>query len=501
MPVQLVRTDIDPFDAAFSDDFGVDTFALSDISWTDRMIGDEETAPDPSFIGTTIKDMYFHKNRMGFLASENVILSELGGYFNFYATTATDLLDTDMIDLATPTNEVHLLKNSVSFDEDLLVFSDDGQFKLTEFAAGGLTPTNAKLSLVTHYESDELVQPIVNGRKVYFAEHADGFSTIREFGIVEDLQEETAEEVTAHVPSYIKGRGFEIVGHNDLLFVLSDENLNEVFIYKYLFQRGEKKLSSWGKWVFKPEEKVIGLHVIDHVAHLVIVRPDGTYHDKMSLQDANLTGLTESSTQLPFKVLLDRLVEIKGEYAESSDTTTWKLPYPDDFGSTYRVVLGPAWEGREGSLVQGLTQPTPTTLQASGDLSANTAFVGKEYQFLYEFTEPTIKTETQGRLTSLAGGVLKMRKFSVDYFKTGFFKMRITAPGRDAFSHTFTGRILGSSLNTIGDIPFETGNFKKLILADAKKLKIELFSDSYLPCAFTGADWEGNYVVRTVPRR
>ena len=56
-------------------------------------------------------------------------------------------------------------------------------------------------------------------------------------------------------------------------------------------------------------------------------------------------------------------------------------------------------------------------------------------------------------------------------------------------------------MNLIGTIPFETGNFKKLILADAKGLKIELVSDSYLPCAFTGADWEGNYVVRTVGRR
>ena len=79
--------------------------------------------------------------------------------------------------------------------------------------------------------------------------------------------------------------------------------------------------------------------------------------------------------------------------------------------------------------------------------------------------------------------------------------MRITAPGRDPFNHTFTGRILGSSLNKVGTVPFETGNFKKLILADARGLKIELVSDSYLPCAFTGADWEGNYVVRTVSRR
>ena len=35
----------------------------------------------------------------------------------------------------------------------------------------------------------------------------------------------------------------------------------------------------------------------------------------------------------------------------------------------------------------------------------------------------------------------------------------------------------------------------------AKGLKLEIVSNSYLPLALTGADWEGNYVVRTVGRR
>ena len=501
MPLQLVRTSEDPWDASFSADYGETVFSLDTITWTERLAGDEVTAPDPTFVGETINDMFFHKNRLGFLANENIILSELGEHFNFYATTATDLLDTDMIDLAAPTNKVSILHNAVPFNEDLVLFSDFGQFKLTEFAAGGLTPTNAKLSLLTEYEHDKLVQPVVNGRKVYFSDENDGFSVLREFGIVEDLQEETAENITSHVPSYIKGKGFEIVPHDDFMFILSDENLNEVFLYKFLFQQGQKKLSSWSKWKFKDEEKVIGMTVMDHIAYFVIVRPDGTYLDKMSLQDANLTDLTETSTQLSFKVLLDRSVELTGVYNAGADTTSWTLPYPDDFGSTFRVVLGAAWEGTEGAQVQGLTQTTSTTVTATGDYSAGPAFVGKEYQFLYEFTEPTIKTEVQGRLSSLSGGILKIRKFNIDYFKTGYFEFRVTAPGRDAFTHKFTGRILGSALNTIGTIPFETGNFKKLILADAKSLKLEVVSNSYLPLALTGADWEGNYVVRTVGRR
>lgn len=500
LPLQLIKTSEDPWEASFSSDFGESVFSLSEITWTDRVAGDEETAPDPSFIGQTLNDMFFHKNRFGFLSGENIILSELGEFFNFYTTTATDLLDTDLIDLASPSNQVSILKNAIAFDENLFLFSDFGQFKLTEFAAGGLTPSNAKLSLLTEYESDPLIRPVVNGRKIYFANENDGFTILREFGIVEDLQEETAEEITSHIPSYIKGKGYEIVKHSDFLFILSDENLNEIYPYKFLFQRGEKKLSSWSKWRFKAEEKVIGMHVFDSIAYFIIVRPDGTYLDKMSLQDANLVGLTESTSQLPFKVHLDRLTELTGVYNSGADTTSWTLPYPDDFGSTFRVVFGPSFSGKEGGQVQGVSQTTPTTLTATGNHSSGTCFIGKEYQFKYEFTEPTIKTTVAGRTSSLAGGIIKIRKFNVDYFNSGYFVMRVTAPGRSAFSYTFTGRILGSPLNKIGTIPFETGEFKKMIMADAKDLKVELISDSYLPCAFTGADWEGNHVVRTSRR-
>jgi|TARA_R110002074_G_scaffold7552_5_gene32103 hypothetical protein len=498
MPIQFIRTSEDPWDDAFAADFGETVFSLSQIVWTDRLVGDETTAPDPSFIGEKLNDIFFHKNRFGLLAGENVILSELGEFFNFYNTTATDLLDTDPIDLASPSNQVSILHHSIAFNEDLYLFSNFAQFKLSEFAAGGLTPTNAKLSLLTEYKNDIGAIPILNGRKLYFSEEVDGFSAIREFGTIEDLQEETAEEITSHVPSYIKGKIFDISPHSDFLFVLSDENLNEIFVYKMLFERGVKKLSSWSKWKFKAEEKVIGINVIDHIAYLVIVRPDGTYLDKISLQDANLVNLTESSTQLSFKPHLDRLTEVTGSYSLGADLTSWTIPYPDDFGSTFRVVFGAGFSGKEGDLVQGVSQTTPTTLTASGDHSASSCFIGKDYRFLYEFTEPTIKTEVAGRVSSLSGGILKIRKFNVDYFNTGYFKFQVTAPGRDAFSHIYTGRILGSTLNKIGTIPFETGSFKKLILADSKDLKLELISDSYLPCAFTGADWEGNYVVRTV---
>ena len=43
--------------------------------WSDRDAGDSITNPDPTFIGTTLNDIFFYENRLGVLSKENVILS------------------------------------------------------------------------------------------------------------------------------------------------------------------------------------------------------------------------------------------------------------------------------------------------------------------------------------------------------------------------------------------------------------------------------------------
>ena len=51
------------------------SFTFGPITWEDRLIGDLTTNPNPSFVGTTIKNVFFYRNRLGFLANESVILS------------------------------------------------------------------------------------------------------------------------------------------------------------------------------------------------------------------------------------------------------------------------------------------------------------------------------------------------------------------------------------------------------------------------------------------
>ena len=52
-------------------------------SWGTRVAGDLDSSPDPSFIGKKMNDIFFHRNRLGFIADENVIMSRSGEFFHF----------------------------------------------------------------------------------------------------------------------------------------------------------------------------------------------------------------------------------------------------------------------------------------------------------------------------------------------------------------------------------------------------------------------------------
>ena len=58
-----------------------DSYTLSGVTytlpkWGERTVGDLVSAPNPSFIGNKINNVFFFRNRLGFLAGDNVILSK-----------------------------------------------------------------------------------------------------------------------------------------------------------------------------------------------------------------------------------------------------------------------------------------------------------------------------------------------------------------------------------------------------------------------------------------
>ena len=84
------------------------TFTFKTAEWNSRESGDDDSNPIPSFIGETINDIFYYRNRLGFLSGENVILSRSADFFNFWMASAIEVQDTDPIDLAVSVSYTHL---------------------------------------------------------------------------------------------------------------------------------------------------------------------------------------------------------------------------------------------------------------------------------------------------------------------------------------------------------------------------------------------------------
>ncbi|MDE7065977.1 MAG: hypothetical protein K2O70_11035, partial [Desulfovibrionaceae bacterium] len=65
------------------------TFTFGPLEWDERTCGDDKSAPFPSFVNRAMGGLFFYRNRLAFLSGENVVMSAVGEFFNFFLTTVT----------------------------------------------------------------------------------------------------------------------------------------------------------------------------------------------------------------------------------------------------------------------------------------------------------------------------------------------------------------------------------------------------------------------------
>lgn len=460
------------------------TFTFAPTTWETRKVGDDASNPKPSFIGRSINDIFFYRNRLGNLSDENAILSSSGEYFNMFAKSATAVIDSDPIDEAVANTKVSILRWAVPFNKSLLLFSDQTQFQLT----GGdvLTPKSVRADPVTEFVSSPICRPVGSGTSLFFVTVGDHYSGIREYFVEQDTLSNDAADITAHVPAYLPPNIFKLTvsTSEDVLLALSADEPNAIYAYKFYWGKEEKVQSAWFRFRFPTGDSVIGAEFIGSKVYLVVGRSDGIYLEELDLR----AGVKESG--LPFNVLLDRKVALTGSYNAGTDTTTWTLPWPHV--GTVWGVLGSAFGARKGTAVV-LTRATDYTVTLAGDWTAGPVHVGVAYGSRYRFSEQHVKDANN---ITIANAKVKMRRMTVSYVDTGYFRVEVTPPGRDTQTYIFTGKTLGVSGVKLGSPSLSSGTFTFPVKADAHGVIIELVNDSPLPSTFQHAEWEGEVVIQ-----
>lgn len=494
MPVVMVPT-INPSTGlitAYTIECAGETSASN--SWGNRTVGDYNestevgTNPAPSFIGKKINDVFFFKNRLGFLTDNTVVFSEADSYFNFFRTTVLSLLDSAPIDVGLAHTKVSILKHAVPFQEKLVLFSPQSQFVLR--GTDLLTPKTVNVSPITEYDVAEDIKPLALMNFIYFPFKRGNFHGIYEFFVDKSTDVFDASEITAQTPRYIPTSIRQLIGTpaEDVIIATTEDNLKHLYVYKYFWQNKEKIQSAWSRFEFAHD--IVGGGFVDSDLFIVTKDSGGTYLEKIPME----VGLKEAAYD--FTIHLDRrldgagLTHVRRSAGSSTDLAVnlTGLPYDPD-GAVVYTSNGSRHE---------VTRTSATACTVDYDLTGISAWwLGFEYDLEYEFSTQTLKqpTERGGKSTSNFTYQI-LRNGAVDYADTGHFKIEVTPLYRDTYTYPFNPAFLGAD-SLIQTLVLGDGSFRFPIHAQHDEATIKITSSSALPMKILGAEFESFVTPRS----
>ena len=487
------------------------TFTFSQFNYSGRIAGDATTAPDPTFVGSKIKNINLFRNRLVFLADENVILSASDAFERFFPETVQTALDSDPIDISSGGTSVNFLNSSLAFANTLLLFSLHGQFRLDTGATAigtSLTPKTATITAITTFDIVDTVDPIGVGRTVYFGIPKGDFNGLREYFLPDASGPiPLSEEVTSSVPRFVPDNLISMSPSvsEEVITMISKDEPRRIYLYKFFFDDDQKLQSSWSYWEVAANKTLLGGNVLDSDLYTCVQYSDGVYLEKTQLRPETVDSGTE------FEILLDRKTT---EAACSTSLinsgalgvqTVITLPYPmagtgtmavvGRFDSNNTIAHGQVIKATAETLTGGASGNG--TMTVPGDLSNAKFFIGEIYNMTYQFSTPYLKeTPPGGGLAVLAGPRLQLRTWSIIFDETSNFSVKITPGQRDELTYPFNGYKVGSGQFPIGTPSLATSKFRVPVMSQNIEAKIVLFSDSPLPCRVQSAEWEGWYQER-----
>lgn len=495
-------------------------------AWGQRTAGDDVTSPLPTFLNNKINDIFIYKNRLGFLSDEAVILSRTRDFFEFFPETVTTVLDTDPIDVVASNNKVSVLKYAVPYQDELIIFSEQYQFRFNA-AETILTPATAQITILTQFDVDTGVRPLQAGGGILFAQSNDQWSQFREFSVRGAGTALTADsaDITSYVSSYIPNECFKMTINDtgNSAYVISGKNVTggtnytqRVYVYKWFFrnagQGAERAQSSWSYWDFNGE--VLQVEAIEEQLYVLIARGTEVWLEKISIMDR-----MGEEVAAPYPLLMDRLVSTTtatptalrmaaGTYDSAKDETTWTLTYTAQAKTQLWSGYKMSATGKPGPvLLDEIT--TGTALKTRGDWSTTQVWAGEPYEFRYRFTKFKFYSEIGGGKAAVNTYRTQIRRAKLRYHESGFFKIKVLPEHRseglykyDATDIAVRGSWIGQPTTMPNDVMrYYEGVFSFPVLGDGSRIYCEILNDTPHPCKFSTCEWIGNLTDPSRSRR
>jgi hypothetical protein len=464
--------------------------------WKYREVGDNETNPMPSFVGYPIDTVSFYKNRIVFASRQNVICSQAGDYFNFFASTVITIVDSDPIDLSASTLKPIRLKHAIAAPQGLLLFGDNAQLLLST-TTEAFSPKTAEVNLVSTLSQTDRIAPLDIGSSFMFLEEGVKASSIYEMVLDSQGGKPASIELTRLIPTYIPAAvlDMQVSQSAGTMAILSKQELSSLYLYRWFNLTGDQRVSGWFRWMLPG---TIEFFTFDHDILFVVTKHGSNYVlSKMSL----LTDTPSESLLFEGQYLDVRLDLFDYNPTLTYDSVTdlthvcFKDGFEDLNEQSVLIFLNPDVAGyfEEQTLQYDATKPTGEKyfLTVEGNQTTSKFAVGYKYEAMAQLPAfYVVKDEARGVKDTV--NIPRVSRIKVNSYNSGPYRAVVRSDGRDDFvlqlpqinANNYQANNIPIIRNAQSTVP---------VLAKGDQFEFELIADSPFQTAFTSLNWEGTY--------
>lgn len=463
--------------------------------WKPRTVGAADTNPMPSFVGHTIDGISFFKNRIVFTSRQNVVCSQAGDYFNFFASTVITIVDSDPIDLSASSSKPIRFQHLLPIPRaGLLLFGDNAQYVL-ETTTEAFAPKTAEINRLSSFSLTDTISPIDVGPSYMFVEQGDKATAVYEMNIGDNVGgKPIVQELTKPLPYYIPAaiKNLKVSQAANTFALLSEQDTKSIYLYRF-FNAGDSRVSAWFRWILPGT--VESFDFDQDIMYVVTKQGSNYVLNTMSL-------LTETPTQ---SLLFEgQYLDVRLDYFDynptlvyKSATDTTRVCFKDGFENTEEqpvlMYLNPDIAGyfEEQTLQYDATAPTGQKyyLEAEGNQTTSKFAIGYKYEATAELPAFYF-VKGEGNKDTL--NIPRINRLKINSYNSGPYRALVTSDGRDEFSVSLPQ--INADYYKADNIPIiRNAESTVPILAKGNQFSFSLIADAPFPTAFTSVTWEGTY--------
>lgn len=469
-----------------------------------RSVGDEDTNPMPSFVGKTINRVLFFRNRLAFLAGENVILSRPGelSYPAFFAKTALAVSAVDPIDISCSSSFPSDLYDGIEVAAGLAVFSTNQQFLLSSDAEI-LNPDTAKLRSISTYNYNKDLAPISLGTTIGYVDNSGKYSRFNEMVNVQREQEPLVGE-TSKLVSTLLPKDIDLLTNSreNQLVLFGKTNTDIIYGYKYLTYGEERKQQAWFKWKLN---NPIKYHFIIDDEYYFLDTDNFLQKINLMQQDTDPSiDETVGSDTSNYLIHLDNWTTVtNGSYSATTKLTTFtnqsdwidQVTSPNGTLVLVDIDTGATRVGRyaECTVINGDDFTVP------GDWSTGTFYIGYIYEYSVSFPRFYMTQQQNQQSKSDVNSSLVIHRIKLNFGKSGLYTTTLQRTGKDDYSETYESANLDEYL--VSDAPYLPEHIQTIPVYESNRnVNVLLKSSHPAPATLHALSWEGDYSPRNYKR-